>query len=90
MEEQQQLPLECQVTTDDLAMMVGEAAIRERQAAKIQRYQTNQVQALAVEDVGRVDDWRRIALRCEAGRQPAPDLARTDGVDQHAMPPHQV
>jgi uncharacterized small protein (DUF1192 family) len=42
----QQLPPECELTTDDLAMMLGEAAMRERQAAKIQRFQVNQYQIL--------------------------------------------
>ena len=50
----------------------------------------DQIERLAVEDVGRVDDRRRIALRPVAGRQGAADLARADRVDQHAVAADQV
>ncbi len=43
-----------------------------------------EIERLGVEDVGRVDDRRRIALGGEAGGQGAEDFARADRIDQAA------
>ena len=50
----------------------------------------DQIERLGVEDVGRVDDRRRIAVR-RYSRRPGPrDLARADRIDQHAVAADQV
>ena len=50
----------------------------------------HQLQRLGVEDVGRVNDRRRVALsRISGGQRPA-NLARAHRVDQHAVASHQV
>ena len=45
----------------------------------------------AIEDVGRVDDLRLLAVaRLVAGRHRPADLARAHRIDHHAVPPHEV
>lgn len=41
----QQLPPECQLTTDDLVLMIGEGVVKERQAQKINNFLQGQMAA---------------------------------------------
>ena len=52
----------------------------------------DQIEGLAVEDVGRVDDFRRVAGLpwFETGGDRAMDFAGAHGIDQHAVPAHEV
>ena len=61
-----------------------------RAAIDVQAQLDDQIERLAIEDVGRVDDRRRIAVRLESGGQRPADFARADGIDQHAVAAHQV
>ena len=61
-----------------------------RAAVDVDALLDDQRESFRVEDVGRVDDRRRIAVRRVAGGQGAPDLARADGIDQHAVAADQV
>ena len=49
-----------------------------------------QVEGLGVEDVGRVDDRRRIALAAIAGGQGPADLAAADRIDQRPVAAEQI
>ena len=53
-------------------------------------FSTTRSSDLAVEDVGRVDDRRRIAGGRIAGRHRPADFARAHRVDQHALPSNQI
>ena len=61
-----------------------------RAAVDVNAMLDDQIERLAIEDVGRVDDRRRIAVRLIAGGQRPPNFAGADGIDQHAVPAHQV
>ena len=50
----------------------------------------DQVERLAIEDVGRVNDRRRIAVRHVAGRQCPADFPCADRVDQHAVAANEI
>ena len=49
-----------------------------------------QIERFGVEDVGRVDDRRRIAGRGIAGAKRTANLARAHGIDQRALATHEV
>jgi hypothetical protein len=53
-----------------------------RAAVDVNAFAQAQHQGLGVEDVGRIDQWRRVAGGHVAGGQGAADFARADRIDQ--------
>ena len=49
-----------------------------------------EIEGFTIEDIGRVDNWRRLARDLVARSQGTADLARTHRIDQCAMPAEQV
>jgi hypothetical protein len=61
-----------------------------RTAVDVDAVFDNQAQRLALENVGRINDWRRITFGDVSGGQSSADLARAHRVDEHSISPHQV
>ena len=61
-----------------------------RAAIDVDTLGDDQVERLAIEDIGRVDDRRRIAGRRVSGGHGPADFTGADRVDQHALATHQI
>ena len=62
-----------------------------RAAVDVHAQLDDQIERLAIENIGRIDDRRRIAVsrRISGGQRPA-DFAVADRIDQHALPAHEI
>ena len=79
----------CRGPTAGFAVLVDHVG---RAAVDVNVVLDDEIERLAVEDVGRVNDLRRMSVlaRLEAGRHRPMHFAGADAVDQPAVPPHQV